>query len=547
MSVSKQATIDHPKTGAKPGLGAAVWAKARELAQRPLAPRLFGTRAKIDHPLADNKRVQQILDGLPYANARQTLDDASHWLASLTESPAFCAEQSYQLASRFDTATRKCQARLLETYFALKEDDFAEEKRIWKTLIEFWTLLGNAYLASARACGQQPISAGMQAQLPVLAARGLRALRHQLKCILLRYGAVRTELWAECGLFVALAESVRGADARIMLYDGDSQQTSANDEFVRLTTFWALAPTGLSPFEQDMAERMVLHLADKCRLSVFQERSFDYFFDLAGTHPPLRLVRSSPWSPQTRYVDVGQARQAVQVMHAMAVSGQLPPGVNWGAAAEPVALARVAAHVMLNWAKDLPARAFERRKAGQALTVVHGYLDVLGVVAPDSAEGAAGRAGMDTWYADDVSAGGYGVIVPAGAGEWIHVGNLVALRGVGEAAWQLGVVRRVAAHTENRRHIGVQLLSQAAQPVQLRTLAGAARDGKRQWAMRLNARPAADSSVYFLVRRDLFSGREAVQATNPATGESVTLQPGGLVESGQDFDWLRYIAPPPKL
>lgn len=554
MCMSKHGPGDSEHASQTPRLGETLWAKVRALARCPIAPGPFGSRPKIDHPLADDKRVQRIIDGLPHHNAHQALDEVNHWLAALNGAPAFGAEQRYKLTSRFDTATRMYQARLLETYLALGDDNFAEEKRVWKTLTEFWTLLGHAYLTCVRQCAVGPIAPALRPQLRVLAARGLRALRHEVKCTLLRYGAVRNDLWSDCGTLLAFAEAGGDAMQPVTLYEGDARHTSAAHEFMRLTMFWTLAPTGLSPFEQDIAERLVLHLTDKCRMSAFQEDAFDFFFDTAGLHPPLRLVRSSPWSPQTRYVEVAQARQALQVMHALASSGRMPPGVQFSAGAEPIAVARVAAHVMLNWARQMPARAFERRKLGQPLTVVHGFQDVLGVIAPAWNDGgndrsdaaAAPRAMRESWIVDDVSQGGYGVIVPAGAGEWLHVGNLVALRGAVDESWHVGVVRRVSAHTQNQRHIGIQVLSRAPLAVQWRTLAGAAREGKRQWAIQLNARPAGDSSVDILVRRDLLSGREVLQALYPESATEVMLKPDGLVEAGQDFDWLRYIAPPPK-
>ena len=70
------------------------------------------------------------------------------------------------------------------------------------------------------------------------------------------------------------------------------------------------------------------------------------------------------------------------------------------------------------------------------LHVVHGYQNVLGAIEPGIGEGLdfSDTLSYDSWVAEDVSAGGYGVIVPAGKGEWLRVGVILALRGEMDAA-----------------------------------------------------------------------------------------------------------------
>ena len=524
-------------------------AKAFKLLQRRL-----GVRSVPAHPLADDKKLQRVIDGLPYNDSRQTLEEVNHWLASLGDmqgdaphdAQGFSVLRRYATTSALDSATRRSQARMLETLLASRGENFAEEKRNWKTLTAFWTLLANAYLSCALLCAKAEVSRAMKKELVVLAARGLCALRYQMKCVLLRYGVVDAALWMACGDFVLLAESVNGADTRVALYEGSAIESSPNDEFARLVMFWTLAPSGLSPAEQDIAERLVVHLTDKYRLSAFHEDGFDYFFDLAGVHPPLPLVRSSPWSAQTRYFQVSQARQSVMALHAlMSGNGDLPPGLDLGAAAEPNVVARMLTHLQINWAKEMPARAAERRKADMALHVVQGYPVVLGLVAPASADGASPQYRLlnESWVTQDVSAGGYGVIVPAGVGEWLQVGDLIAVRAAPEVPWHLGIIRRVQAHKHNQRQIGIQLISKTAKPVEVRSLSGVARGGKRVSALMLDEWPLADGSIDLLVRRDLLSGREAVEVTYGADNASFILAPGGVVECGGDFDWLRYKVP----
>lgn len=502
---------------------------------------------KVDHPLADAKRARKIVDDFPYKNPWQTLEDANHWLASINETAAFKLERRYELIDMLDAATRKTQAQLTDAFVTQGEDDLVQERRIAKTLADFWRLLGDAYLACARqGADAKGVPGGMKSKLPLIAARGLRALRLQVKWVMMRYGLVRNEIWEECGRFVTLAEGVPGAAKAVDLYEGSNAPSSPNDEFMRLMMFWAASPSGLSPVEQDLADRLITHFTSKFRYTLRHEDGCDYYFVLAGSHPPLRLVSSTPITPANRYFDAGTAGQALeQVRGELTLSGAIPSGLTLGPAAEVNVVARVVKHLMVNWATQMPARAHERRKTAMTLNIVHGYKGVQGAVAPGSAEGLDFSMALahDTWVAEDVSVGGYGVIVPAGKGDWLRVGVLVAVRGETDSKWQLGIVRRVKADQYGQHHIGIQLITKSPVPIFLRTLPGVAQNRTRQFAILLNERPSASGSVHIVVRRDLFSGREPVEAHYGDPPTTVMLDVGGVVESGHDFDWLRYKMP----
>lgn len=502
---------------------------------------------KVDHPLANPKQARKIIDDFPYKNPWQTLQDANHWLASVNETADFKVDRRYELIDMLDVATRKCQAQLTDAFVSLREDDLVRERRICKTLADFWKLVGDGYLACARQCGDlKNVPNAMRPKLPLIAARGLRALRLQMKWVLMRYGMVRNEIWEECGRFAMLAEAAGAADKAIDIYEGGNAKSSPNDEFLRLMMFWAASPSGLSPVEQDIADRLTVYFTSKFRFTHQREEDCDYFFALSGMHPPLRLVRSSPVTPATRYFDAGSARQALEAMRGnLVLSGAIPAGMDLGPSAEANVVARTLKHLMVNWATQMPARAYERRKTAMTLNVVHGYKGVQGAIAPGSAEGLDFSMALahDSWVAEDVSVGGYGVIVPAGKGEWLRVGVLVAVRGETDPGWQLGIVRRVKADQYLQHHIGIQLISRSPLPVYLRTLSGVAQGRTRQFAILLSERPSPNGSMHIVARRDLFSGREPVEAQYGQAETTALLDAGGVVESGHDFDWLRYKLP----
>ena len=68
----------------------------------------------------------------------------------------------------------------------------------------------------------------------------------------------------------------------------------------------------------------------------------------------------------------------------------------------------------------------------------------------------------------------------------------------------------------------------------------AAQGAKRQAAILLSPRASRNGGLHIVARRDLLNPREPLEATygNPPT--TINLGPGTMMETGQDFDWLRY-------
>ena len=499
---------------------------------------------KVDHPLADARHAQKVISSFPVKDPWQTLEDANYWVDSVNATEGFRAGQRFALLNDLDHATRKAQMALLRAYHELTEHDKVQEKRIWKTMTDFWGVLSTGYLACLTQLQEgKQANSELKPEMQVIAARGLRALRHQMKWVLFRYGMVRMETWAEAARYMLFAEAAGISGKAMIIYPPEARLTSANQEFLRLMMLWASSPSGLSPMEQEVTERLIGHLAQKFRIDARRWDGCDYCFDLDGTRPPLRLTRSTPVTEGTRFFDASDARHAVQAMQALvAGTGDLPSDLDLGPSADTATVSRVLKHLLFNWAKEMPPRASERRKTAMTLNVVHGYPNVQGVVAPELSEGLdfSDTLAYDTWVAEDVSAGGFGVIVPAGRGEWLRVGMLVGLRSETESSWSVGVIRRVKGDEHLQFHIGIQLISKAALLVSLRTLSALEQGGKRQPAILLNAQPSPNGSYHVIARRDLFSGNDPLEAMYGKPARTVMMEAAGLLESGDDFDWLRY-------
>ena len=498
---------------------------------------------KVDHPLADARSARKIIDDFPYKDPWKTLADAGFWLGSVNETDAYKVERRFEVISLLDMATRKIQERLLDEYLQLPDTDHLQEKRTWKAATDFWHLLSESYLICVQQALDTPSTPGsFKAQLPVLAARATRALRHQMKWVLMRYGVVRAGLWHDLARCAKLAEAASVVDKPVELYPG-AAASSQCFEFLRAMMLWASSPSGLSPVEQDVAERLVAHFTPKFRYDRKQWDGCDYCFDLVEARPPLRFMRTTQVSPSTRFFDVHEARSAVQTLQALvASSGNIPSTIDLGPVADSVMAARVLKHLNFNWAKEMPARAHERRRTAISLHVVNGYQQVLGAIEPALGEGLdfSSTLSHDQWIAEDASLGGYGVVVPAGKGEWLRVGVIIALRSEMDSSWSLGVIRRVKGDEHRQHRIGIQLISKAPVPVYLRSITGVEQGSRRQPSILLNTRTSSSGSMHIVTRHDLLTGREPIEARYGRPATTLVLEPGGIVESGYDFDWFRY-------
>ena len=261
---------------------------------------------------------------------------------------------------------------MFDNYIALKSADRGHERRIRATVTKFWKLLADGYLLCLdQAEGHKNVSGAMKPRLPIIATRGKRALRNQIKWALMRYGMVRAEIWGEIARCMSFAEVSGGADAVVDIYPGDSG--SVRHEFLRVMMFWAASPGGLAPVEQDIAERVIVLVTPKFGFSVKPSGGSEYCFDLDGQRPPLRWMPSVPPMVAPRYFDAIQERKAVQALQVtLASMGAVPSDLVLSACANTAATARVLNYLLLNRSKEMPARAAERRKTAISLHIVHG-------------------------------------------------------------------------------------------------------------------------------------------------------------------------------
>ena len=500
--------------------------------------------SKVDHPMADAKRAREIVAELP-VDSLKALAEITHWLESLREAQVFRADRLFDNIALLDGAARSHQRKLSQDYFSTSRQQKFQENRLWTCVHAYWKALSDGYLdcVSGFESGQ---TGGMafRSNLPVIVARTLRALTLQLKWVLVRYGAVEPRLWKEIGRLYQFAESAGFLDSLVDIYPGNHDGGTVRQEFLRAMLLGVSATDMLRPVHQEIAERLVAHFSPGFRMKSEPGPGCGYCFDVTAGKPPQRTVGESSGQGVMRYFGAGDAYQQLLALEAkIAESGGIPENVRLSGSYDKLAVLPVLRHLAAYWSDDVPARSAERRKTATRVTVLHGLNEILMTLNParhDELDFSDGDA-AESWIIENVSAGGYGAIIPATRGDWVRVGALIGVRGETENRWSVGIVRRVTRDEHQQRRVGVQLISRTVIPAELGRSAGISNPGagaSPESALLLSASPDSRGEIALLLREGAYNSRDSLDMS--VNGKPYLLMPVRLTEGGEDFDWARF-------
>lgn len=487
-----------------------------------------------EHPLATLAGVERIVAGLPAGDSVRAAHEAVQWLESLHGAAEFPIAYRYTVVDRIDLAMMRHAERLLEQYVALKPQAKFQEGLLWRAAMGYWKALSGGYMECVtNLMADHAAVAQIGDKLAQLVCRAMRAQLRQIKWILMRYGFVGDTYWSTVARLYGYGEAGAFLDDPVEIYPGAGGTSTLREEFLRAMMLGVSSTGGLSPVKQNIAERAIAHFAKSFVCATQAAPGCNFFFDLHGAMSPARVLAEAPRSARLFYFGAGAALDAAQkAVDAVNETGGLPAELDLGASENPDQAADTLLHLAFNWEKELPARDSVRRKVATTLQIVQGFEGVL-------AQGA--KAAQETWVVENASAEGYGIIVPARRGEWLQVGVLIGLLPEDPAAcWGAGVVRRVETDARGQRRVGVQVLSRVVVPGTMCTRRADGERGVPHNVVLLSAEPSASGYLQALLRPESFSLRNALEATRLSDGASFEVMPSGLVESGPDFDRVRF-------
>lgn len=411
-----------------------------------------------DHPMADPREARRILDELPTRDG-EALDELAHWHESLAGVEGFTPERRFQLAAQIDEAAQPRLRKLAREYLAAAKPSRFQEAKMWGRLHEYYRQAAEAYAGCVEAStrGADPA----KGSLPLLLVRASRSLGQQIKWLQVRYGPVDAALWGRLNRIYAFAEKRGLAEAAAPVYPALTGESTPRREFLRAAMFGCSSTDCLLPPRIELAERLIAELAPGFALASAPARELPYWTDLALAMAPQRAAKAPPSTPGLRCLGPGAAAAALRALaERIDATGAVPAGVNLGGSHAPEAVLEVAQHLSTVWSTELPERKYLRHSVKSRLAVAHGFEGVL------DALGGAQTLAFDTraeesWVVENVSAGGFGALVPQMHSEWLRVGTLLAMQPEGGSNWVIGVVRRVNRISEHETRVGIQTLSKA--------------------------------------------------------------------------------------
>ncbi len=488
----------------------------------------------IDHPMADAAQARKIIAAFPAEDSINAAQEAVRWLKSIGQTAGFKLARRYELIDMIDVPLKRRSEDLLVQYLALNPSAKVREDQLWKALMDYCTALGGGYMSCVdQAAADKDAASVFRKTLPPLIARAMRAQMLQIKLIMMRYGYVHDRYWQTIARLHNFAEAGGFLDEAAEIYGGAHGRGTVRQELLRALMLGVSSTGGLSPIKQNIAERAIAHFSNVFISGAQPGDGLNFVFDLNGGLPPSRVLANLPPGVRLFYFGAGSAHEGAQkVIDAINDTGALLADINLGPGENIDHMADTLLHLAFNWEKELPPRDFERRRISLALQVAHGVDGIL----------AQANGGLsESWTVENVSAGGYGAVVPEQCGEWLQVGVLIGVKPVGvNVPWGAAVVRRVETNARAQRRVGIQALSRSVIPATMCTVSASGVRGAPMSVILLDAEPS--SSGYFLALLNPESSllRDTIEVTRTADGKTFLLSPSGTVESGPNFDRVRF-------
>ena len=495
--------------------------------------KLFGG-AKPDHPLADPKEVKRVLEALPSNDPATALDELMHWMESVAAIEGFKPESRIQLLFALDDAAQSRVRKLAKDYFGAGRPSRFQENRLWTALHGYWTQAGHAYARSIDQFvqGHKGIDAA-KSLLPLLVVRTLRSFAQQVKWMHMRYGPIDLGSWGVFNSVYAFAEVKRLTQSKVTIYPGSAGDTTPQLEFLKGALFSASAPDGMLPLEIELAERLIAEFAPRCVLANGPADGLVFWIDLAQAMTPARLSRAPQPGAGLRCFGAGAALAEVDALaERVMIEGKVPPELNLGVSYEPDVALEVMRHLHMYWSPQAPERKAQRHAVKSRLAVTHGYDGVVGVLGGSESLDFDNQ-NSESWTVENVSAGGFGAVVPQMKGDWLRVGALLALQPEGGSNWVLGLVRRVNKITGQQARVGIETLSKT--PVLSRFAVAGVKSVSEQGVLLKNGE-AAEARI--VLKPGVFTQGQNLEI---ARGDRHHVYlPQAVAERGEDYEIARF-------
>ena len=495
---------------------------------------IFGKKS--DHPMADMKSAQALLDDLPRNDAHKMLTELTEWIESVADNADFKPDHQFAVVCLLDETAQPYARKLTHDYFTPQALSKFQENRLWLALGNWSRHTARAYLKvfDRYRSGAKGTSA-ISAQAPLLAARAVYAVTVQLKYICAHYGPIDHAIWSNLAGIYRHAEQQQYLDAPLTLHSGAVGDTTVKGELGRLLGWYGSGFSTLKPLHMHLTERIVGQYCSTIDIGAQQDANSLFSFDLERPAAPIGVKAGGAARPSMRFISMAAMQPKLEALIKTLGKGAVPDDLNLGGIydAEPV---REAAQYLLNYLTAPPLRRSARRGIKVDLSVVNGFTRV---VEHTDAGLNFSEEQPAHWDVEDISASGFRTVLPAQGLDGIHIGSLLGVQPDGVQHWGVAVIRRLMRNDANQLQVGAEMLTNQIAGVALSQSGGGGGFEDGQPALWLQARPGDPSGeARLLMKADTYSPHRSLQAR--FDGKSYLLIPLMLQEKGEDYDLARF-------
>ena len=475
------------------------------------------------------KEAKRILDALP-ADDVKALEELAHWLESVSTVDGFKPAERAALLISVDDAAQPRQRKLGRDYCATARPSRYQENRIWTQVHEYWKQAGLAFGRMLDAVAQAPKSVEPKV-LAMLATRALRAPAQQIKWQHMRYGPIDPAVWGMLNKTYAFCEARGFADGKLVPYPSGSE-SSPRMEFVKALMFNASSPDSLLATEVELAERVIAEVAAEFLLGNAPAAGMVHWTDLGKAMAPLRIVKPPQATPGLRCFGPGNGLASLQaIVQKVETTRDLP--ANLGTTKDPDGALDVLRHLAMLWSPEPPERKHARHSVKARLTIAHGLTGVLEAIGDAGGSLDFEQKAAESWVVENVSAGGFGALVPQAKGDWLRVGTLLAMQPDGGNNWLVGAIRRVNRTSAQEARVGIETLSRAPKVMKFRV-----RGLGEETGILLPSAVLGSGEVAIALRSGVYPPGQNLEASVGAK-EHVYMPQGGA-ERADDYELVRF-------
>ncbi len=455
---------------------------------------------KPDHPLRDANAANEVLAGLPEGISVDTLEQLSHWVGSVKDTPGFACDDRLAVMRLLDQAAAVHTGPLFNQFLSKIHQQDRTTRNIWDALCEYWGRLAEGYAQCVADFEHGEKGAkNVEEEMPLALARALRAASLRFKLRHLRFVGIDSKAWAPLYRMYAFAE-LKGFDDRPVVAYAREVHTTARAELLKIMLLYLAAPHEFPPGQLELAFRILARFAISAEWSRVPQAECNFVLDLGMGGPPSNMRAKEAAGANKRFIGGGQALSKLAELRLLSEKNMLSEEQRFGQEFSPAQIITVIKHLGVYLGVAPPQRRYARSKAVAEVSVVHGLKPICqrvtkielgsGMALGEDMDVKAKTANImklvaeeiestpETWVQKDQSEWGLGADIPPDLGKWAEPGKICGIQLHGEKAWWVGIIRRIDA--DNALHCGIRIFSKRAVSVWLRVL-GAGEHQAANW------------------------------------------------------------------